>query len=258
MALTEDQRALLGLLLAGDTYERIAEVLGIRPDEVRTRAHEAASALEEEPKPNPSPEAVRERLRVLERGEGPAASPTAAPARAATVRSPRPAALLAAAAGALVILVVVLALALLDGDDDGESQAPPGDEEDVVVVQLRPVGDSDTSGSLTLARIGDRPAVDLDIRGLTPSGRGETYVLWFVGSGDRALPIAFRPVGQDGRIAGRAPIPSAATGLLPSFDTAELTLTGKRAAVEAIQAAARSETLPERVGTPVLRGALRG
>jgi hypothetical protein len=256
MALTEDQRALLGLLLAGDTYERIAEVLGIRPDEVRTRAHEAASALEEEPKPNPSPEAVRERLRVLEGGESPAASPPAAPAPAAAVRSRRPAALLAAA-GALVVLVVVLALALLDGDD-GESQAPPGDEEDVVVVQFRPVGDSGASGSLTLARIGDRPAVDLDIRGLTPSGRGETYVLWFVGSGDRALPIAFRPVGQDGRIAGRAPIPSAATGLLPSFDTAELTLTGKRAAVEAIQAAARSETLPERVGTPVLRGALRG
>jgi hypothetical protein len=257
MALTEDQRALLGLLLAGDTYERIAEVLGIRPDEVRTRAHEAATALEEEPQPDPSPEAVRERLRVLEGGESPAASPPAAPAPAAAVRSRRPAALLAAA-GALVVLVVVLALALLDSDDDGESQAPPGDEEDVVVVQFRPVGDSGASGSLTLARIGDRPAVDLEIRDLAPSGRGETYVLWFVGSGNRALPIAFRPVGQDGRIAGRTPIPSAATGLLPSFDTAELTLTGKRAAVEAIQAAARSETLPERVGTPVLRGALRG
>jgi hypothetical protein len=257
MALTEDQRALLGLLLAGDTYERIAEVLGISPAEVRSRAYEAATALEEDPTTDPSPEVVRERLRVLEGGEGPAASPTAAPAPAAAVRSRRPAALLAAA-GALVVLVVVLALALLDGDDDGESQAPPGDEEDVVVVQLRPVGDSGASGSLTLARIGDRPAVDLDIRGLAPSGRGETYVLWFVGSGDRALPIAFRPVGQDGGIAGRTPIPSAATGLLPSFDTAELTLTGKRAAVEAIQAAARSETLPERVGTPVLRGALRG
>ena len=257
MALTEDQRALLGLLLAGDTYERIAEVLGISPAEVRSRAHEAATALEEEPTTDPSPEVVRERLRVLEGGEGPAARPTAAPAHAAAARSRRPAALLAAA-GALVVLVVVLALALLGGDDDGESQAPPGDEEDVVVVQLRPVGDSGASGSLTLARIGDRPAVDLDIRGLAPSGRGETYVLWFVGSGDRALPIAFRPVGQDGGIAGRTPIPSAATGLLPSFDTAELTLTGKRAAVEAIQAAARSETLPERVGTPVLRGALRG
>jgi hypothetical protein len=257
MALTEDQRALLGLLLAGDTYERIAEVLGIGPGEVRSRAHEAAAALEEEQTPDPSPEAVRERLRVLAGGDGPAASPTSAPTPAAAVRSRRQAPPLAAA-GALVVLVVVVALTIFDGDDDGESQAPPRDAEDVVVVRLRPVGDSGASGSLTLARIGDRPAVDLDIRDLARSGRGETYVLWFVGSGGRALPIAFRPVGRDGRIAGRTPIPSAATGLLPSFDTAELTLTGKRAAVEAIQAAARSETLPERVGTPVLRGALRG
>src|SRR5918994_1258764 len=257
MALTEDQRALLGLLLGGDTYERIADVLGIDPGEVRSRAHEAAAALEEERTPDPSPKAVSERLRVLEGGDSPAASPTSAPAPAAAVRSRRPVPLLAAA-GALVVLVVVLALTILDGDDGGESQAPPSDEEDVVVVQLSPVGDSGARGSLTLARIGDQPAVDLDIRDLAPSGRGETYVLWFVGSGGRALPIAFRPVGRDGRIAGRTPIPSAATGLLPSFETAELTLTGKRAAVEAIQAAARSETLPERVGTPVLRGALRG
>lgn len=255
MALTEDQRALLGLLLTGDTYERVAEVLGISPDEVRTRAHQAATALEGEPTPDPSPAAVRERLRILEGGEGSAVSPTAAPAPVAAVRGRRLAPLLAAA-GALVVLVVVLGLTLLDGGDDGESQAPPGDQEDVVVVQLRPVGDSGASGSLTLARIGDQPAVDLDIRNLDASRRAETYVLWFVGSGGRALPIAFRPAGRDGRIAGRTPVPSAATGLLPSFETAELTLTGKRAAVEAIEAAARSETLPERVGTPILRGAL--
>jgi hypothetical protein len=256
MTLSQDQRALLGLLLAGDTYERIAEVLGTSPDEVRSRALEAAAALEEEPKPDPSPEAVRGRLRLLDGGEGPMARPAAAPAPAAGGPSRRLPALLAV--GALVILVVVLGLALLGGDDDGEPQAPPADEEGAVVVQLRPVGGSRASGSLTLARIADQPAVDLDIKGLDPSPRGETYVLWFVGSGGRALPIAFRPVGRNGTIAGRTPIPSAATGLLPSFETAELTLTGQRAAVEAIQTAARSETLPERVGTPVLRGALPG
>ena len=197
---------------------------------------------------------MRERLRVLEGGDGPAASPTSAPTPAAAVRNRRPVPLLAAA-GALVVLVVVLALTLLDGDDDGESpSATRRMSSSFSSARLA----TRASGSLTLARIGDQPAVDLDIRDLAPSGRGETYVLWFVGSGGRALPIAFRPVGRDGRIAGRTPIPSAATGLLPSFDTAELTLTGKRAAVEAIQAAARSETLPERVGAPVLRGALRG
>ena len=42
MALSEDQRALLRLLLAGDTYEHVADVLGSSADEVRGRAHEAA------------------------------------------------------------------------------------------------------------------------------------------------------------------------------------------------------------------------
>ena len=36
MALSEDQRALLRLLLAGDTYERVAEVLGTSAGEVRS------------------------------------------------------------------------------------------------------------------------------------------------------------------------------------------------------------------------------
>lgn len=256
MALSEDQRALLGLLLSGDTYERIAQVLGVSPDEVRSRAHEAVAALEQEPSPDPSPEAARERLRILEGGEAQPAPARAAPAPAALRR--RRLATLLIAGGALVVLAVVLALTLAGGGDDGEPQAPTRDEEDVVVVQLRPVGNSRASGSLTLARIADQPAIDLDIRGLASSRPGETYVLWFVGSGGRALPVAFRPVGRDGRISGRAPIPSAASGLLPSFETTELTRTDRSAAVAAIQAAARSQTLPERIGTPVLRGALGG
>ena len=36
MALSEDQRALLRLLLSGDTYGQVADVLGIGADQVRT------------------------------------------------------------------------------------------------------------------------------------------------------------------------------------------------------------------------------
>ena len=49
MALSEDQRALLRLLLSGDTYRQIADVLGIDVGQVRARAHEAATALENAP-----------------------------------------------------------------------------------------------------------------------------------------------------------------------------------------------------------------
>ena len=123
-------------------------------------------------------------------------------------------------------------------------------------VRLSPVGGSRASGGLTIVRVADQPAVDLDISGLTPTGNDQTYVLWFVGAGDRSLPVAFQAVGRDGRMTGRTPIPTAAAGLLPSFDTAELTLTSQRAAADAVNRAARSSTLPQPVGTSVLRGSL--
>ena len=100
-------------------------------------------------------------------------------------------------------------------------------------------------------------AVDLAIEGLTPSGPGQSYVLWLAGSGGRSLPVAFKAVGSDGKLTGRTPIPTAAEGLLPSFTSVVLTLTRQREAAAAVQRAAQSATLPQVVGTPVMRGALR-
>jgi hypothetical protein len=256
VALSEDQRALLGLLLAGDTYERVADVLGTGADDVRTRAHDAASSLEADQDPEMPPAAVRERLAVLEgaqRGQDPSAADTASHVQ------PRRRALWVVAGGAALVLLVVLLVVGIGGDggDDGTTTSSAGGQEEAVPVRLSPVGGSQASGGLTIIRIADQPAVDLDIRGLTPTGKGETYVLWFVGSGGRSLPVAFQAVGPNGRITGRTAIPTAATSLLPSFDTADLTLTRQEAAASAVQHAAQSGTLPQRVGTSVLRGPLR-
>jgi hypothetical protein len=253
MALSEDQRALLRLLLAGDTYADVAEVLGTEPDAVRERARAAASALEGTNDPELPTDAVRERLAALEGAQVESAhtrAPTAQDAR-------RRRALWIIAGGAVLVLVVVLLAVGIGGGDGGETTTTTGsDQEEAVPVRLSPVGDSQASGGITIVRIADQPAIDLDIRGLTPTGKGETYVLWFVGSGGRSLPVAFQAVRQNGRIAGRSPIPTAAAGLLPSFDTAELTLTRQQQAAAAVQQAAQAGTLPERVGTSVLRGPL--
>jgi hypothetical protein len=253
MALSEDQRALLGLLLAGDTYERVAEVLGTSAEDVRRRAHEASASLESEADPEFRREAVRERLAALEGG---AKAPEPGDGSAQVERRRR--AFWVVAAGAAAVLVVVLLVVGIGGDDgDGGTTTTGGDQEEAVPVRLSPVGGSQASGGLTIIRVADQPAVDLDIRGLTPSGKGETYVLWFVGSGGRALPVAFQAVGPDGRITGRTAIPTAAASLLPSFDTADLTRTLQREAAAAVEQAARSGTLPQRIGTSVLRGSLR-
>jgi hypothetical protein len=254
MALSEDQRALLQLLLAGDTYERVAEVLGTSAAQVRERAHAAASALEDDPRADMPAPAVRERLNAL---EGPevevaAAVPADLPPGA---RARRWALWLALGAAALVVVVVLFVTGTGSGGDG--STTTQSDREDVVPIRLSPVGGSKATGMVSVVRVADQPAVDLAIQGLTPSGRGESYVLWFVGSGGRSLPIAFHAVGSDGRLTGRTPIPTAAEGLLPSFQSAVLTLTRQREAAAAVQRAAQSATLPQVVGTPVMRGSLR-
>ena len=132
-----------------------------------------------------------------------------------------------------------------------------GGREDVIPIRLMPVGGSRASGTIAVVRVADQPAVDLAIRGLHPTGTGESYVLWFVGSGGRSLPIGFHAVGADGRLTGRTQIPASAIGLLPNFDVAELTLTNRSATAAAVRQAAQSDTLPQVVGTPVLQGPLR-
>jgi hypothetical protein len=256
MALNEDQRALLRLLLSGDTYERVADVLGTGAGEVRTRAHEAAATLEGAPDREFPPEEVRRRLDALDRPSEPADTQSPAPSAAGGRR--RPWALWLTLGGAAVAVVVVLVVLLSGGGgDEGATTATRGDQEDVVPIKLAPVGDSKASGLISVVRVADQPAVDLAIAGLAPSGQGESYVLWFVGSGGRSLPVAFRAVGADGKLTGRTPIPTAAEGLLPNFTTVELTLAGQREAATAVQRAAQSSTLPQVIGTPVMRGDLR-
>ncbi|MGA8927314.1 MAG: hypothetical protein WB462_13950, partial [Solirubrobacterales bacterium] len=162
--------------------------------------------------------------------------------------------------GALGVAGVVVAIVLVavggSGGDNG-STTTRGDQEDVVPIRLSPVGGSSASGMISVVRVADQPAVDLAIEGLTPSGPGQSYVLWLAGSGGRSLPVAFKEVGSDGKLTGRTPIPTAAEGLLPSFTSVVLTLARQREAATAVQRAAQSATLPQVVGTPVMRGALR-
>jgi len=254
MALREDQRALLGLLLAGDTYERVADVLGTTEDDVRSRAYEAASALDAAPHRDLPAEAVRDRLAALDAGEDPEPVPTAS-----TGRDERRRRLLwvVAGAGAVVLLAVLLIVGTGGGDGSDENTTTGGAQEEAVPVPLSPVGGSKASGGFTITRVADQPAVDLEISGLQPTAKGQAYVLWFVGSGERSLPVAFQAVGANGRITGRTPIPAAAASLLPSFETADLTLARQRQAAAAVTRAAQAGTLPEVVGASVLRGPLR-
>jgi len=235
MALSEDQRALLDLLDSGESYERIADLLGTSIEDVEARAAAARAERGPEERLGPRPQAEEPRRRL-------------------------PWALWAVIAAGAVILVVVLVIAIPSGGGGGSGGEPTvtSDQEDAVTVHMMPVGGSKASGTITVVRVADQPAVDLALRGLIPSGPGQSYVLWFVGGGgQQALPVAFHPVGSDGRLQGRTPIPDAATGLLPNFDTAEVTLSSKSDAAASVRTSATAGHLPQVIGNPVLRGALR-
>jgi DNA-binding CsgD family transcriptional regulator len=254
MPLSEDQRALLGLLLAGDDYEQVAAVLGTSSSQVRTKAREAAARLEAEKADDLSAAAVRQRLRELDQPPGAAPVPAGpAPSRRS---SGLPRALWLLMGAGIAVLLVVLGVTLLGGGSEEAAQGPRADQEDATVIRLSPVGGGRGSGTVTIGRVVDQPTADFDLRGLAPTGPGETYVVWLLGSGGRGLPIGFRPVGPDGRLAGRAAIPTAAIGLLPSFELIDVSLAQERQAAAAVRAAARARALPQHLGTTVLRGTL--
>jgi hypothetical protein len=253
MPLTEDQRALLGLLMAGDDYEQVAGVLGTTPSRVKEQAHEAAAKLGDDERGGLSSAAVDQRLRELDQ---PGSAPSAPlPPTSRGARGLPPALWLVIAAGAAVLLVV-LGVTLIGGGSEKTASGPRPDQEDATVIKLSPVGGGSSGGTMTIGRVGDQPTADFDIRGLKPTGRGETYVVWLLGSGDRGLPIGFRPVGADGRLAGRTSIPTAAIGLLPSFQLVDVSLAQERQAAAAVRDAARAHMLPQHLGTTILRGTL--
>ena len=154
MALSEDQRALLRLLLAGDTYEQVAGVLGTDPDEVRHTAHRAVEALDRAPDREFPQDAVRARLEALEGNPGAGAVPAPIP----PAQSGRGRAwLLWLAAGAVAIAaIVVVVVASGGGGGGGASQSTTsGAQEDVVPVRLTPVGGSKASGMISVVRVAE-------------------------------------------------------------------------------------------------------
>src|SRR5262249_3538312 len=139
--------ALLRLLLAGDTYEQVADVLGTTPAEVKDRAQVAAAGLQAEPSADLSPEAVKARLAALE-----GAPVMAEPAGPSGLRRRWSVWLAGAGAAAVLLLLVLLVGGGGGGGGDEAGSSPPPDREDVVPIRMTPVGNSGASGTIAIVR----------------------------------------------------------------------------------------------------------
>jgi hypothetical protein len=329
MALTEEQRSLLQLLLQGQSYEDIGSLLGVGTDDVRTRARaaleemggtdpdarvgltdfllgqadpigraDAVRQLQNDPDSNGLAQSLVAQLRLLApqaqlpdvpplrggRGAQPAPPPApgpAAPASPPAAPAPRdggeslPARIAGAvrglgggdpkrskaiiAIGLLAILVVVIVLVvLLTGDDDGDSggdtaSQPASDE--LTIVQLAPLQEGgQASGQAVFAQTGDQPILQLNLVGLEPAPKGETYIVWLYSSDRAAFPLARDQVQQNGALTGAAAVPQAVVPLLGQFGCVDVSLASNAETRKALQQAVNGQSLPAHSGRTVLRG----
>ncbi len=153
----------------------------------------------------------------------------------------------------IIGLVVVAIITLTGGNDNGSSKADGGPitattgttnanapvPRAQVNLQATAAGGG-AKGFATLVTQGNTAGLVIFGQGLPPSGQ-QLYGIWLV-NGGKSLPLGFRPVGRDGRLAAQAPVPTNAAQFRELIITRENVKTGQRT--------------PARPGTVVLRGSL--
>jgi hypothetical protein len=327
--ITEDQRAMLQLLLeGGQSYADIGSLLGVDASEVRSRARralteiggtdpdaqvgltdyllgqadpigraDAARHLQNDPAAAALATKLGSQLRLVapnarlpelpgspaQTAPAPAASSVSGPTEsggvgAAAARSGAAARSIldpigravsglgarerrlpvALIAGALLVLVVVLIVVSPFGGSDKSSSSDQASttSSDVTIVKLDPVGGGNATGQAVFARVQDQPVLQINLSGLAPTNKDQTYIVWLYNSDNVAFPLARDQVTSDGNLTGAAPIPSQLIGLIGpnGFSQIDVSLASNTETAAALQAAAKSKQLPKHSGTTVLRG----
>jgi hypothetical protein len=160
--------------------------------------------------------------------------------------------------GALLIIAVVVAVVVSGGNDDSSSASSTTtgtSNEDLTAVMLAPLAEgSDATGQAAFGRVGNQPALRINLAGLEPTGKNQNYIVWLYNSDQVAFPLARDQVGADGDLKGDAPIPNALISLLPQFGCVDVSLATNDETVAALRAAAKGRNLPQHTGESVLRG----
>ncbi len=133
-------------------------------------------------------------------------------------------------AGAVVVLIVVLLVTgVFGGGDDNKSSdtssassgdttssdsqnaanTTPSQGNNVVGAVLKPVGDADPDalGTAAFGRVKKTPVLQVVVKGLTPTAKGENYSVWLYRSDRAAFRLSGVRVGKEGGIAAQLPVP---------------------------------------------------
>jgi hypothetical protein len=171
---------------------------------------------------------------------------------------------LLAGGGLIVVIAVLLITGVIGGsgsDNNSSSDtatSTAASSSDLTVVKLDPVDNSGASGQAVFASVKNQPVLQINLSGLKPTGKDQTYIVWLYNSDNVAFPLARDKVTSDGNLTGAAPIPSQLIGLVGpnGFNQIDVSLASNTDTAAALQAAAKSKKLPAHSGTSVLRGAI--
>ena len=174
--------------------------------------------------------------------------------------------LLICSSAALLLIVIVLAITgAFSGDDEAGGTASEGEtttattpDEQLQSVTLEPIGGGDASGTAVFGlATGDQPYVDLDIRGLDPAPRDQTYVAWLMLTPEKGYPLSPIAVNQNGSYQNRFAIPSAILPVIARVRFVDVSI----APIETIENLIRdaidsTQLVLDEPGTKILRGEL--
>jgi hypothetical protein len=290
----EDIAALMGLSV-DEVRAKVKDALGqleeegapapVLPPEPAAAAPEpAAAAPEPDPVPEPEPPVAKAepQPQVESAPQPPAPQAPAAPPRASSPRpqlslpsEPGPRAALAAGVAVVILLIVVI---LVSGGGDSGSDTTtanagteastaaetPGSTEvsskEVTQATLSAVDGSEASGVATFGRIKNTLALQVEAKGLAPTGQGQSYTIWLAQSPQKMLPLASTAVTENGEIGAQVEVPTEVLAYLAAgtFDQMTVTLTEDATLKASLAKASSEKKSPVYTGTEVLSGQVTG
>jgi outer membrane biosynthesis protein TonB len=290
----EDLAALMGLSV-DDVRVKVNEALEAleEGEVVPPLPPEPAPPVEEPPEPEPPPVAEEPVAKPAAVESPPAPAPEEpvaskpgpkAPARPRSSAPPRLSlpsgqgarAAIAAGVAAIALVIVILAIGGGDGGDSGsdtttapasaaaegasEGQSTTASSKQVTQAQLSAVDGSDASGTATFGRVKNSLALQIEVEGLTPTGKGESYTIWLADSPQKMLPLASTKVPKSGKVAQQFEVPTEVLAYLANetFDRIEVTQTSEATLEAALAKATKEKKAPAYTGTDVLSGTITG
>jgi hypothetical protein len=201
--------------------------------------------------------------------------------RTVTLPSGRKAWLLGGGVIAAIVVIVVVILLVSGGGGDSSSTASTegttttaaeeGKAENTAgakaatQAKLTAVDGSEAEGLATFGRVKNKLALQIEAKGLEPSTKGNSYVIWLAQSPKRMLPLAYPvPVAASGKaanaIAAQFEVPIEVLAYLANgtFDQIAITKVVDKSFEAGVKVAEAKKTAPAYTGETVLRGTIAG